>query len=184
MADYRKKTGGTLYISQAKDPSVTKPTGSNAAGVISDFESISYDEMGVLNAFAVEHLFENDNINYAMNCDIAGAFLKTSDRKWNINSAIYSPNIDVLAKLTDYFREDILGTPVAGETFDYVVGTTYDSHELPKSNSALYAAYSLTSLIEDVTAYSLIENTDYTVATVNGVQFVIYALRIGNISTY
>jgi len=179
MENYTKRTGGTLYISTVKWPSVTSPDGSNAATVISDFEGLAYENMGVLGAFAVEHLFENDNTSYAMNCSIGGAFLKTADRKWNVNSAIYSPSIDVLAKLVDYYTESILGTPVVGEVFDYVIGTTYATHELPKSNTVIYSGYSLTSLIEDITAYTLIENTDYTVSVIDGVSYVTF-INSGN----
>lgn len=176
--DFRKRTGWTLYQSVTKDPTITDPTGANAVAVIAEFEALSYDNAWILNSFAVEHLFENENTNYAMNCDIAGAFLTTADRKFNVNSAIYSPSIEILAKLVDYFQETILWTPVVGETFDYVIGTTYTTHALPKSDSALYSAYSLTSLIEDNTAYALIENTDYTISTIDGVEYVTFISNV------
>lgn len=180
MVDFKKRQGGDLYISTAKNPMVTDPTATNAEDVIAEFEAISFDNMGVLNAFSIEHLMENENTNYAMNCSIAGAFLKTADVSWNINSAIYSVNIDLLAKLTDYFRQDILGTPVVGEVFDYEIGSAYaTAFALPKSNSSLYSAYSLVSLIEDVTAYTLIENTDYSVSVIDGVAYVTF-INSGN----
>lgn len=172
MADYRKRTWGTLYISDIKDPSITKPNGTNASTVIADFTALAKTEVWILNALAVEHLIENENTNYAMNCDISGAFLTTSDRRWNINSAVYSPNQDLLASLVDYYRESILGTPQTGVTYDFVVGTAYDV-ALPLPNSK-EASYSITSLVENVTSYPLVENTDYKVSIVDGISYITF----------